>query len=138
MKLFTIGYGGRTPDELLNLLRSHHVATIVDVRLRPDRASMGMFSLSKDPQKGIQGLLTKAGIQYVSLIEMGNVYFGMEDWPRRYRRLVDRAGDPLTERLAEVLGPACLMCAEKRAADCHRRILVEYLTNQGWEAEHLE
>jgi uncharacterized protein (DUF488 family) len=138
VKLYTIGYGGRTSDQLLALLCARGIRTVVDVRLRPDRASMGIFSLSKDPQKGIQGLLAKAGIQYVSFIEMGNVYFGMEDWPRRYRRLVDRAGDLLTERLAEVPGPVCLMCAEKRAADCHRRILAEYLTNQGWEAEHLE
>jgi uncharacterized protein (DUF488 family) len=138
MKFFTIGYGGRTPEQFLNLLRTHQVATVVDVRLRPDRSSMGIYAQAKDPQKGIQGLLAIAGIQYVSFIELGNLFIGMEDWPRRYQRLVNRAGDLLTERLTQVPGPACLMCAEKHAADCHRRILAEYLISQGWEAEHLE
>jgi len=138
MKLYTIGYGGRTPAQLLDLLGAHGIRTVVDVRLRPDRASMGIFAQAKDPQKGIQGLLAKASIQYVSFVEMGNVFIGAEDWQVRYRRLVERAGDVLTERLAAVPGPACLMCAEKRPADCHRSILAAYLTNQGHEVEHLE
>jgi uncharacterized protein (DUF488 family) len=32
MKLFTIGYGGRTKDEFLTFLRDNGVRTVVDVR----------------------------------------------------------------------------------------------------------
>jgi uncharacterized protein (DUF488 family) len=138
VKCFTIGYGGRRPDDFVALLQKHGVVTVVDVRLRPDRASMGIYTQAKSSEKGIQGLLAKSGIQYISLLELGNVFRDMEDWRQRYRRLVVQAGAVLLERLWSVPLPFCLMCAEQRVQDCHRLVLAEYLEGKGWEVEHVE
>ena len=138
MKLFTIGYGGRKPQEFLQLLQAHRIKTVVDVRLRPDRASMGVYTQAKSPEKGIQGLLRQAEINYISFIELGNLFRSDEHWRARYRLLLDRAGDLLTDRLASVAPPFCLMCAERRVEDCHRQDLADYLMKQGWEVEHIE
>lgn len=138
MRLYTIGYGGRKPDDFLRLLQEHGVRAVVDVRLRPDRASMGAYARAKDRDKGIEGLLGRGGIQYLSFVEMGNVFLDFEDWEARYRRLMAQAGDLLTERLSQVPEPFCLMCAEKLAGQCHRRLIAEYLAEKGWEVQHIE
>ena len=138
MKVYTIGYGGRSPDEFLRLLKDNGIAAIVDVRLRPDRSSMGAYAKAKDRGKGIERLLGQAGIQYLSFVELGNLFLDFDDWQVRYQRLMERAGDLLTERLLQVPQPFCLMCAEKAADRCHRAIIAGYLGRQGFEVEHIE
>lgn len=120
MEIFTLGYGGRSQDDVLALLRDHGVQTVVDIRLRPDRASMGIFVKAKTRDKGIERWLGAAGIDYYSLVELGNVFLDFPDWQRRYQQLLDAAGELLTERLKRIPGPLCLLCAEKRVAECHR------------------
>jgi Domain of unknown function DUF488 len=52
------------------------------------------------------------------------------DWEARYKTLLDRAGDLLVDRLAGVPQPFCLLCAEKRITECHRRLIAEYLVGE--------
>ena len=139
MKVFTIGYGGRTKEELLARLKANGVRTVVDIRLRPDRASMGIWVKAKTADKGIEQWLGEAGIGYRSLVELGNLFLEFPDWQARYGRLLESAGDLLTERLAGIPEPLCLLCAEKRVAECHRQQVAEYLARHaGAEVEHLE
>jgi uncharacterized protein (DUF488 family) len=136
---FTIGYGGRNPADFTKLLAAAGVRTLVDVRLRPDRASMGSYAKAREPDKGIAGLLARSGIGYVSLPELGNLFLEYDDWPARYERFVALAGPVLFDRLDAVAGPVCLMCAEKRLCDCHRRHLAAHLEREkGWTFTHLE
>jgi uncharacterized protein (DUF488 family) len=139
MKFYTIGYGGRRPAEFLELLVRRGVRCIADVRVRPDRASMGAYTKAKAPGKGIEGLLAERGIAYRSILELGNPFLDLDDWRPSYRELLDRAGDLLVPRLADLPRPFCLLCAEKRVADCHRQLIANFLVaRHGWEVEHIE
>ena len=138
MQFFTFGYGGRPPAEFIRLLASRSIKTVVDVRLRPDKASLGAYCKAKTADKGIEALIASEGIGYQSLIELGNVFLGEPEWPRLYSELIEKGGRLLTRRLSEVPRPFCLLCAEKRVADCHRRIIADFLVTQGDEAIHLE
>jgi len=136
---FTIGYGGRPPAEFVGLLAAHDVKTVADVRIRPDRASMGSYALAKSPDKGIEKLLGERGIGYRSILELGNVFLDRGEWTEIYSDLMERAGDLLVARLVDLPGPICLLCAEKRVTGCHRRVIAEYLVkNKGWTVEHIE
>jgi uncharacterized protein (DUF488 family) len=88
------------PDDFLALLQRHEIRTVVDVRLRPDRAYKGLWTKATSADKGIERLLA--------------------------------------DRLAEVPGPICLLCAEKDAAECHRALVAEWLARtRGADVVHL-
>jgi uncharacterized protein (DUF488 family) len=139
MKFYTIGYGGRAPDEFASLLVQHRVRSIADVRIHPDRASMGSYVKARTADKGIEKLLSERGIAYRSILELGNLFRDLDDWRPSYRVLFDRVGDLLVGRLGELPQPFCLMCAEKRVADCHRLVIADFLVKKrGWTVEHIE
>jgi len=138
MKFYTIGYGGRKPQDFLDLLKERGVKVVIDVRLRPDHSSTGSFAKAKSSDKGIKNLLATVGIEYLSVVELGNVFMEYSDWRERYRDLLEKAGDLLTQRLRNVSSPFCLLCAEKSPAECHRFLIAEYLVSKGYEVEHIE
>ena len=139
MKFYTIGYGGRVPEEVVGLLAVHGIRAIADVRIRPDRASMGAYTRARTHDKGIERLLADQRISYHPILELGNVFFELEDWRAPYRELLRRSGDLLVTRLLETPAPFCLLCAEKRAAKCHRQMIAEHLVaSRGWNVQHIE
>jgi hypothetical protein len=94
--------------------------------------------VGQDENKGIQGLFGRAGIEYFSFVELGNLFQDFDDWQARYQSLTQKMSGLLTERLSRVPVPFCLMCAEKSADHCHRAIITEYLAKKGFEIEHIE
>lgn len=138
MKFYTIGYGNRTPQEFVDLLKQKGVKVIVDVRFRPDHARIASYRKAKSPDKGIQKLLATAEIDYFSVVELGNPFMEYADWKERYQEHLEKNGDTLIEPLQSIASPYCLMCAEKSPSKCHRFLIAEYLVNKGYEVEHIE
>lgn len=139
MIFYTIGYGGRRPEEFAELLVEHGVRAVADVRIRPDRASMGAYARAKSPARGIEKLLGDRGIGYQAILELGNLFRDLDDWHASYRAFFERAGDLLVGRLDALPRPFCLLCAEKRVAECHRLVIADFLVaNRGWTAHHIE
>ena len=137
MRIYTIGYGGLAPSEFVRELKERSIESVVDIRIWPIRANMGSCVMSKSVEKGIQGLLARAGNGYFSLLELGNPVKDLTDWEGRYRRPIHSAGDSVFERLQDIPDPLCLLCAEKRPEECHRSMLAEFLGQRGHDVEHL-
>lgn len=138
MKIYTIGYGGRKPSEFIDLLKKADIKTVVDVRLSPERAFMGIYAKGKDPSKGIQGLLEREGVQYIWIPELGNPFKDDKGWMPKYKLHLEQKGASLCSRLYEIKVPFCLLCCEKYASACHRKVISDYLAGKGYEVEHLE
>jgi uncharacterized protein (DUF488 family) len=137
--IYTIGYGGRTMQDLVGLLTNAGVRSVVDVRLRPDRSNMGMFTKARTADKGIERSLRDAGLEYYSFIELGNLFMELPEWREPYEKLWESAGELLMPRLAQAPAPYCLLCAEKRPAECHRSIIATHVSRTtGDEVVHLE
>jgi uncharacterized protein (DUF488 family) len=142
--LFTIGYEGRTPDELVATLRQAGVTRVVDVRQLPLSRKPG-FSKS-----ALAAFLASSGIEYVGFPNLGtppairNQYKKSGDFVRLKRDYLAYLHTPgsVIEELSELAaqGGCALLCFERDPTKCHRSILAEVLadrTGSAFRVEHL-
>lgn len=127
----TIGYEGRSADELVEELRSARIRVLIDVRLTPLSRKPG---LSK---RRLAESLERAGIAYVHLPALGN--------PKENRASF-RTGDPKSrtrfrallrspeaaaalEQVAALTTDSrvALLCFERQASECHRHVVSDEL-----------
>lgn len=128
----SLGYEGRTVEELVAQLRREGVTVLVDVRLTPLSRKPG---LSK---RRLAATLEAVGIRYLHLKALGN--------PKE-NRVPFRAGDPASHRAFRSLLSAeggagavrevaselasgetvALLCFERDHVRCHRHLVTEEL-----------
>ncbi|MBT3201488.1 MAG: DUF488 domain-containing protein [Phycisphaerales bacterium] len=141
-KLFTIGYGNTKPKEFPNLLKRHGIKTIIDVRLRPNRACMGSYVKAKAADKGIVALLSGAGIDYrhePDLAPTDGIFTTWmaskksdTDWALYEDQFIPLLEERKIGKLIKVgdFNHACLLCSESKPEKCHRRLIAEYLSDK--------
>ena len=138
--LYTIGHSNHAIETFINLLISHNISAVCDVRSAPYSRYAPQFNY-----EAIREKLRQKGIQYV--------YLGRELGPRsddpdcydngkvEYGRLAKT--DIFQEGLKRVNKGVqsfrvALMCAEKDPANCHRTILVcRHLRSADLEILHI-
>jgi uncharacterized protein (DUF488 family) len=142
VRVFTIGHGARSAEELVACLRGAAVQTLVDVRRFPGSRRNPQFN-----QVALEATLTTAGIMYRHAEELGGRRAnepGEERFPcirvAAFRSYAARIGtEPWQQALEAALAEpaACFMCAETPWWRCHRRLIAELLTARGHEVVHL-
>ena len=130
-KLFTVGYEGRSLDELIDELVGAGVERLVDVRELPLSRRRG-FS-----KTALSEALREAGIEYLHVRALGNPKANRERYwagdveggAAVYRQHLNNGSRSALVELAESLGddPLCLLCFERNHAECHRDVIVEAL-----------
>jgi transcriptional regulator with XRE-family HTH domain len=130
--IVSVGYEGRTVDELVAELQRLGTSTLVDVRLNAVSRRPG-FS-----KRALQETLEEAGIRYVHLRKLGNPRENRpsfqsdesETGRRRFARLLraKQAQAELQElmQLAEG-GVVAVLCVERDELHCHRAVIIEEL-----------
>lgn len=130
-RLFTVGYEGRSLDELIAALVDAGVDRLVDVRELPLSRRRG-FS-----KTALSNALSEAGIEYLHVKALGNPkpnrerYWAgdVEGGAAVYRKHLNNGSRSALIELADSLGddPACLLCFERDHAECHRDVIVDEL-----------
>ncbi|NYT02714.1 MAG: DUF488 domain-containing protein [Methanosarcinales archaeon] len=146
MRIFTIGHSNRSLKELIEILRTHRLGCLLDVRSYPS----SRFSPHFD-RPVLEVELQNCGIQYVWFGRRLGGYRkptgkkspndGWSSW--EFRSYADYA---LTNDFADAIGEVestarrtrtVLMCAEKMYTSCHRQIIADHLTARGWTVVHI-
>jgi len=140
--IFTVGYEGRTLDELLDLLAHQKIFTVIDVRRR---ASSRRRDFSKAQ---LATALAKCKISYFHLPELGVPRDVRDQYEQEkdlgiLRRFLRVSLDQNRHLLQEILAKfpdrnVCLLCLEKDPARCHRSIVAQDLAQRDdFEIHHL-
>jgi uncharacterized protein (DUF488 family) len=137
--LYTIGYGGRHPQDFVTLLIQANIGLVCDVRAEPRRAYRGTYTFN--PEKGsgpLPRLLAQVGIAYEWFPELGNPD-RQDPEIRAFQQLMAREAESRLQRLRTCVQAlrACLLCAEQGAQRCHRRIITAHLADYGYVVQHL-
>ena len=152
-RIFTIGHGTRTLQELIDILQPAGVTKLADVRSIPRSRTNPQFNretLEESPG------LEAAGIEYIWLGEqIGGRRNKQQPGLERHTAIrVDAfrnyAGYMCTEGFREGLaglksmawemnnnGFIAYMCSETLWWRCHRRMISDTLAMQGWDVRHL-
>lgn len=143
-RIWTIGHGQRDLADFLALLRENGIASLADVRSFPGSRRYPHFG--KD---ALAAALSTTGIGYVHIPELGGRRREVPGSPHTairvaaFRAYADhmttdafRAGLARLEELARE-GPTAYMCSETLWWRCHRRMLSDRLTVNGWEVVHI-
>ena len=144
MKIWSIGHGARPLEELRATLGEAEIDVLVDVRSFPGSRRHPHFGA-----KPLGASLRAAGIEYVHLRGLGGRREPRPDSPHRalrveaFRAYADHMESEEFrsdyDRLVSVARErrVAFMCAETLWWRCHRRLLADRLTVDGWLVTHL-
>lgn len=132
IKLYTIGYAGKSAEEFFRLLKSSGAKKIIDIRLN-NKSQLSGFAKGSDLKYFAKQI---AGIDYQHVID-----FAPSDvLLKRYRKKEMSWAEYEVEYLKLIcsrdiaqkidwdqLHLSCLLCSEHLPDHCHRRLLAEYL-----------
>ncbi len=130
-KIFTIGFSGKKPDDFVNILNAARISCVWDIRLWRTSRFVPFYSGTN--------LAATLGSRYEHHPEFApttGILAGYKDgcitWPdyeRMYRELL-ATRNPTAGLALNSLDRICLLCTEKSAIQCHRRLAAEYITEQ--------
>jgi uncharacterized protein (DUF488 family) len=139
--LYTVGHSNLEPEKFLDLLKSHLIEVLVDVRSQPYSRYVPHFN-----QGELQALLQSAGLRYLFMgRELGGRPHGDEYYDDDGRVLYDRlaASEIFLEGISRLETGirryrVAIMCSEENPTVCHRYLLVgRVMADRGAAVHHI-
>ncbi len=143
-KIYTIGHTTRSIEEFVNVLKHYNVEIVVDIRTVPKSRHNPQFE-----GLNLENSLEHEGISYIHIRELGGLRNPKRDsnnmeWRNTsFRGYADhmeteefKNGVEMLKKIAEQ-HVTVIMCAEAVPWKCHRNLIADALTVEGWEVEHI-
>ena len=132
LRAYSLGYEGVSIDRYVEVLKSHSISVVVDVRETPWSYKKGF---SKKP---LSDRLEAEGIEYVHVKSAGNpsknrkMGLAQHEVIELYKEHLDCDSSCLEEILAIIEshsehGAVCLLCFEQHPHECHRKVILDRL-----------
>ena len=130
-KIFTIGFSGKSPDAFMDVLNAVRVRAVWDIRLW--RASVYVPFYSGENLATVLGTRYEYHPEFAPTTEILDGYkngrITWADYEKMYRELL-AVRRPAVGAEPATFDRICLLCTEKSATQCHRRIAAEYIASQ--------
>lgn len=144
IRLFTIGFTGKSAEEFFEALQEAGVCTLIDIRLN-NVSQLAGFTKKRDLAYFLDQI---AGIAYQHEVSLAPAKDFLTDYKKKqipWSEFEQRFIALLNERKPEqAFKPdkfhnACLLCSEFEPDHCHRRLVAEHLQSQwgNMEIRHL-
>lgn len=132
IKLFTIGFAGKSAEKFFTLLRCNEVKKIVDTRIN-NVSQLSGYAKGSDLKffaKEIGQITYEHNIDLAPTKELLSKYrdkkMSWGEYEIDYLNLLDSR--KIAQKLdVDTLHQNCLLCSEHTPEKCHRRLLAEYL-----------
>jgi uncharacterized protein (DUF488 family) len=133
IRLFTIGFAGKSAQTFFETLQNAGVKRLIDVRLN-NVSQLAGFTKKKDLEYFLRTIANIEYLHYEDLAPTADILDrfkkkGEMDWPeyeRLFNLLLDERQPEGRHKPAE-FDEACLLCSEATAENCHRRLIAEHL-----------
>ena len=126
LRVYSIGYGGRTVTQVTKILESKGIEKIVDVRSYPNSKWFGKQLLER-----------RFGDNYMSIPQLGGKDFTTHEYQKWHKKVPRKALEELVQLSDQHV--ICLLCAEKDHTKCHRYYFIAKALKEdfGIEVKHL-
>lgn len=143
MKLFTIGHSTRPLDEFIEILKKYKIEYLIDVRSYPSSKLFPQYN-----KENLKLSLKKNNIHYEHIEQLGGRRHNKSelDTSIRAKSFSSYAAYMRTNEFTIGLNKlkiiakkhrTAIMCAEALWYKCHRRMISDRLTYDGWHVYHL-
>lgn len=130
-KIFTIGFSGKSPDAFMDVLNAVRSRAVWDVRLW--RASAYVPFYSGENLATVLGARYEYHPEFAPTTEILTGYkngtISWTDYEKLYHELLT-ARNPTDGLAPGDIDRICLLCTEKSALQCHRRLAAEYIASR--------
>ena len=130
-KIFTIGFSGKSPEAFLDVLNAARISCVWDIRQW--RTSTYVSYYNGDNLAYVLGNRYEYHSEFAPTSDILAGYkdkkISWDEYEKMYRELLQKR-NPLQNCDILKLDRICLLCTEKSAIQCHRRLAAEYIATQ--------